>query len=981
MATDRPDAAGTSYVGRRRELTTLEAALADSLSGRGRIVLVCGEPGIGKSRLLGEAERIARGCGVSVAWGRSTEADGAPPYWPWRQVLRAIDPQVRSTVDGGPDRFALAYRIAPDLAGSSELVDGGGGAELHGAERFGVFESVAELLRTAAAAAGLVVLLDDVHWADAPSLRLLEHVAAEWGDTRALLIAAHRPVGTDRDAPLRQAMAQLARVEGTVRMTLEGFTPEETAARLADVTGRQFPATTVASLRERTNGNPFFIGEFAQLLASGPTTIDTDRDIPQGVRDVIAQRVGRLPRASQEVLEVAAIVGAQPSATVVASVLEIPVADVLERFDAAADDGLLTRPSEGKEYSFAHALLRETLCVELPRAQRIRWHARVAAEVERLGGGDRSAHLSELAYHWLEAVPAGHADAAVHSAAAAAEAAMAQLAYEEAARLYEAAAGASTQTAAEPGRRARLLLSAARGWFLSGELERATSLCVDIARLARPAGDIELLAAAALVLEGVGDPQVSGVIAGLCREALAALPDGAVQLRSRLQAQLISAMVYLDDFEPLDRLSTAALEGAERSGDDDTLAAALRARHIACTDAGGLDERIRVTERLLEMAQRSHRVIDELWARLWRFDAALQRGLSAEAEREISAVAVLAQGIGQPLINWHVERCRFALSHARGDFAAARRAAEDGARSSRAAGELARIRRATQYMLLSLATGQDSDIEAGAAAHPAAALDARLTSTAVIIGRETFALRALFRGDPETAAAIYDALPGPDRWAVMPASLLIASGLRAMLAGLLHRREDSADMYRRLLPYADMFMTAGAGSVACLGPIELPLGVAARATGRLDAAVKHLERAVERTRDAGMRPAEAESQFQLALTLHARARDGDAGTALALLSACLEAARSLGMRPLLARATELREALRAGTRQARVLTPREMEIATMVAEGLTSREIADAMHISSRTADNHVQHILDKLDLRSRSQIAAWVVRELRTGA
>ena len=973
MASETLDAdapARSRYVGRKRELEAIETALAGALSGRGRIVLVQGEPGIGKSRLLAEVERLARERGLPVAWGRSLEADGAPPYWPWRQVLRAL-PRTRDT----PSGVNLVDRIAPELAGAGDDPDPDGAADLQGAERFGVFDAVRELLLAAAAPSGLLVLLDDVHWADAPSLRLLEHLAHDWGETRALLIAAHRPVGIDRDAPLRQSIAQLSRVEGTERITLEGFTPEETAARLADVSGRRFPAAAVKSLQERTGGNPFFVSEFGLLLAGSDTREpDAGPDVPQSVRDVIARRVSRLSRSTQRVLEVAAVVGAQPSPNVVAAVLEVPVAGVLDGFDEAAGDGVLTRDSDRIEYSFAHALLRDALYTELPAAQRVELHARIATEVERLAGADRASHLSEIAHHWLQAMPAGHADAAAESAAAAAEAAMTQLAYEEAARLFEAASGACAQAAADPRRRAHLLLSAARGRFLSGELERAAALCEDAARLARSADDATLVGEAALVMEGVGDPAVSTLIAGLCRDALAMLPDDEVRMRSRLLGQLTTALVYLDDFEPLDRVSREALEGAERAGDDDTIAAALRARHIACSDADGLGERVAIAERLLAMSVRSHRIVDEMWARLWNFDAALQRGLVDDCDREIAAIDRIATRIKQPLVAWHVERCRVAVAHARGDFDAARHAADEGDRFARAAGGLARPRRQMQYIILAVSTGDDLP-EAAFASLTKRPEDNALPPTAVLIGLQTMALALVFRGETQRAAAIYEDIPAPERWSVMPPAAFIALSHHAALAGLLGLREDSAALYRRIQPYADLFVTAGAGAVACFGSAEFQLGVLSRAMARTDTAVKHLERAVERNEQAGMRPAAAESRYQLALTLQARARSGDVAAALPLVSASLEAADALGMRPLATRATALRDSLRAGTRQARVLTPREVEIARMVAEGLTSREIAEAMHISSRTADNHVQHILDKLDLRSRNQIAAWVAR------
>ena len=981
MDTHRPDAAVSRYVGRRRELTTIEAALAGALSGSGRVVLVAGDPGIGKSRLLAEAERVARERDVPVAWGRSPEAEGAPPFWPWRQVLRTVDDLASAGTAGDRDRSALAYRIAPELANGDDV--GAGGAELQAAERFGVFESFAELVRGAASSAGLVVLLDDIHWADAASLRLLEHVAHDWAKTPALLIAAHRPAGGDRDAPLRETLAVLSRIEGMTRIELKGFTVDETAARLADVTGRAFAPASVASLQRRTNGNPFFVSEFGHLLDDVEHGgFDTERDVPPSVRDVIARRVRRMSRRTQDVLQVAAIVGAQPAPALVSAVLDMQVPDVLESFDEAAGDGLITRDDTTSAYTFSHALLRDALYTEVATGERMRVHARVAEHLEQVAGPDARSNLSEIAHHWLRAMPAGHADSAARSAAAAAEADMAQLAYEEAARLYEAAARAAAQTSTGGARGAHLLLRAARARLLSGELDASAALCDEVARLARASGDMSLLADAALVIEGVGDRQLSAVIAGLCEEALAALPADEVQTRSRLLAQLTTASVYLEDHALLDRHSREALDGAERSGDADTLVAALRARHIACSDAAGLDERIGVTERLLQLAQDARRPVDEVWARLWRFDAAMQQGRVADCEREILSIELLADRIKQPLIWWHLERCRFCVAHARGDFDAARRAADGGDRFARSAGELARRRRPMQYLILSVATGDDlGDAFPAVDMSHARTGDTPMPQTALLIASQTTAIAAAFRGERERAAAIYDGLPGPDRWSVMPPAVLIASAHRALLAALLDRRDDCAAMYARLAPYADLFASAGAGAIACFGSIELPLGLLARTLGRHDAAIGHLQRAVERSDQAGMRPSAAESRYQLALALHTRGRSGDLAQALPLASASLDEAERLGMRPLAGRATALRETLRAGTRQARRLTPREMEIAKMVAEGLTSREVAEAMHISSRTADNHVQHILDKLDLRSRSQIAAWVVRELRTGA
>ncbi|TMB90927.1 MAG: hypothetical protein E6J45_07785 [Chloroflexi bacterium] len=940
-----------------------------------------GEPGIGKSRLLSEVERIAGERATPVAWGRAVEAEGAPPFWPWRHVLRAraIRPEPDAAA-ADAELLPLISRLSPD---PDELESGSGPAPLIalgvGDERFGVFDAVARLLVAAAAPRGLVVLLDDVHWADPPSLRLLSHVAHEWHLARGLLVATYRTVTGGRDDPLRRAVGEIARLEGTTRMELRGLSPEDVAIHLAAVSGRRMEPHAIRALHERTSGNPFFITEFGRLLDAeterGRRPFDTARDVPQGVRDVIARRMTRLSRPCQEALEVASVVGAQPAPDIVAAVLPCAVTEVLDRFDEAVDSGLLTRPEREVGYAFTHALVRDALYSELATGRRIRLHETIARQLEASGRAARDSRMSELAYHWLQAAPAGHAAHAGEVAEQAGDAAMRQLAYEEAARLYESAAAALVSEG-EPGpRRTRLLLAAARARFLAGELERATALCRDAALIARTHGASELLADAALVIEGVGDTATSTLIAGLCTEALSLLPADALHRRSRLLAQLVSAKVYLGDYEQLDELSAEALDGAERSGDADTLAAALRARHIAFSSASGAGQRMQVAERMLALAGAANRPVAEMWARLWRFDACIQMGDFDAAALEVDAMARLGESMHQPLARWHLSNCRFAMAFARGDFTAAHREADIAAELTTAAGELAAVRVHMQRAFIAIFTGEDSSATVAAINASVASVTQQRLPTWLLMPRVILSMLALAEGRDAEAARNYDDLPPPDTWQLMPPTYLISRTHRATIAAGLGRVEEAGRLYRELLPFAEHFSTSGAGTIACFGSIEHYLGMLARTMGRFDGALQHLERALNKHVGAGLRPFAAETRYQLALTQHRRDRAGDVGRSLALLTESAADAEHFGLRPLARRVTELREALRTATRRGQVITSREMEIARFVAEGLTSREIAEALHISARTADNHVQHILDKLGLRSRSQIAAWVAR------
>jgi DNA-binding CsgD family transcriptional regulator len=970
-------AGARSLIGRERELASISRLLDESRSGQGRILLISGEAGIGKSRLLAEVELMAGRREVPVLWGRAAEAEGAPPYWPWLQVLRRLDVAVpQGPEPAQSDWLSVVSRLSPTRPGTAapESVAAQVSALGSADERFIVFESIAQVLSATAEARGLVILLDDLHWADPASLRLLSHVAREWRGVRGLLVAAHRNT-TARDEPLRISIGELARVEGVARMELNGFDATQTASYLESLSGRPLDPETVATLQQRTNGNPFFVTEFGRLIDAetprDPSAFDTARGIPQSVRDVIAQRLSRLQPDCQQVLEVSAVIGAEPSPAMVAAVMTRPLEDVLQRLDEAAGGGLLTRSAGGAGYAFTHSLVRDALYSEISPARRVHLHERVAVQLEQ-NPGERASRLAELAHHWLLAAPAGHAEHAGQVAEQAGEAAMQQLAYEEAARLYAAAAVSPV----DEGRRARLLLAAARAQVLAGELERAAGLCREAAVLGRRLGNVRIIADAALVIHGIGDTPTSTMITELCEEALAALPPDALQLRSRLLAQLTTAQLYLGSPGDLDRLSTEALVGAEQSGDVATIAAALHARQVASTHPSGVKRRLEVAARMLEIVSANPRPVDEMWARLWRFDAFVQLGDLAAAELEVDHLAGIAERMRQPLARWHVANCRYAAAHARGEFAVARRMADDAATLVGAAGQFAVVRSRMQRLFLGLLTGEDCSRVVAAAEDAWGTAEGERLVTWMIMPRLILALFALSQGRTNDAAALYDALPPASAWRLIPSVYLVAGTHRARLVVALGRRDEASRLYRDLLPFAEHFSTSGAGTVACFGSIELYLGMLAGTLGRLDTAVQHLQRAVVRNDAAGMRPYTAESRFELALALHRRGNAGDAGRALALTTECTEAAQQMGMQPLLHRATELHETLRSATRRARLLTPREMEIARFLAEGLTSREIAEAMHISARTADNHAQHILDKLGLRSRSQIAAWVARQ-----
>lgn len=563
-------------VGRRTELDTLESALADARAGRGGIVLVIGEPGIGKSRLVEEVAR--RADGAEVVWGRAWEAGGAPAYWPWTQVLRAI---------GGPSTSPHVARVRGESAEPPVS---------NAADRFFLLDAVTRHL-VAAATKPIVILLEDLHAADEPSLHLLAFLAGQLRAVPLLVVGTYRDVEARSTPAAGAVLDRIARDAQVIRPTRLG---EEDVRELAGIVAGGLDAETHAAVYRRSEGNPLFVIELLRVLPSRGLA-----GVPASVRTAIRQHVAGLPPALRPVLEATAVIGREVQASVVAETCGQPRADVEDAIARGVELGVLVDRGGGR-VAFAHGLIAETLHDDLPAARRHELHLAIANWLER---GSPPA-LTEIAHHLLDA-GTDHAERAADVVRRAAERARRQLAFEPAAQLIERSLATAPVTNKQMQYELVRLLAEVR--ILGGDDGRGKQSAREAAELARGLDSAELLARAALTYGlaysfGVTDR----VLVQLLEEALAALPPGDHPLRARMLARLGAALTPTAISSVPMGLARDAVAMARRLGDERTRLEVVFAALSALLPFASPTERKPLNLEVLELAQRLDEPLIEL---------------------------------------------------------------------------------------------------------------------------------------------------------------------------------------------------------------------------------------------------------------------------------------------------------------------------------------------------------------------------------
>ena len=530
------------FVGRVAERAAIDAAWRAAEVGHRRVVLVSGDPGVGKTRLVAEAAVAAYERGAIVLFGRCDDELGIP-FQPFVEGLRHV---VRYTPAAQLARRLGRYggelgRLLPELAERADLPARiASDAET---ERFRLFDAVTSWLVALAAEAPVLFVIDDLQWATKPTLLLLRYLAQCSEVSHVCVVATYRQTDLGAEHPLTELLADLRREAGIARLPLSGLTEQDIAELLAN-TARQDPGLDgdhlASVIHAETDGNAFFVAEVLRdLVESGKVLGRNDRrslesppgelSIPESVREVVGRRLGRLGTQVNQVLELAAVAGLQLDVAVLAAAHDVAPDELLVALDDAATAGLVRYGSIGR-HRFAHALVRTTVYDGLPLARRVRLHRRIAEAIERVHSQRLDEHLSELAYHFAQATVGGDVARAVDYSTRAGDRAMAQLAHDEAANYYRQALDLlDAAEAPTDSRRAGLLVALAEAQARAGDRFHRHTIR-EAAEVARALGDSDRLVDAALVrsridfgvvdVEGVDDERVA-----LLEEALATAPS------------------------------------------------------------------------------------------------------------------------------------------------------------------------------------------------------------------------------------------------------------------------------------------------------------------------------------------------------------------------------------------------------------------------------------------------------------------------
>ncbi|MGE0544740.1 MAG: AAA family ATPase [Dehalococcoidia bacterium] len=1003
---------GAAFAGREAEMERLDRRLIEALAGQGGIVLLMGESGIGKTRLAEELAAVARSGGACVLWGRCYEGEGAPPFWPWIQVLRAaiqdtatkqpgtiLDSAAAELMDLLPEVGTAGRRLADrsvvtDVRITSRAADSA-------QARFRLFDTITAFLGARAAERPQVVILDDLQWSDTSSLLLLRFLARTVHEMPLLLLGAYRDTEVDRGHPLTEMLTALSRERGCERLSLRGVSEAVVATLAADVCGAAVATPPfTGALHELTAGNPLFVQETLRHLTElgglrpdavpgDGTALLTTIDVPDGVRWVIRQRLARLAGDAARVLSVAAVIGREFEMATLAAALEsdgLPVMDVLDQAEAArlVSPVLDAGVDAARRYRFEHDLVRDTLIGDLSRAERVRLHHRVGEALEDRWRIDPEGHLSELAYHFVQAAPSGGVTKALTYAQRAGDQAAHRFAYDEAARWYALALDVvGFMSPVDGTARCDLLLAQGEALLSAG----------------RPLQVVDSIAPAALSLaDTLGDAGRERA-ARACRLALAGI------IRYSGPGILVGGEAYRTWADRATRY--APPDSVDRVYADISLGSAISAGGDLARTLSLYHHALALARRLEDPAALYYAALNLVnWSGGPRHQAERRRLAEEFSTRPATGVHPSTLGrllgrCGTVLLDWGDRRHAEALWSRTAALATQTHEPELHLNGLVGAALLATVDGRLEDALAAITRLIDRSAEIGSPVYGwryALRLQERplllLGPDGAVPAIPPPEIKLLGDGDvwaPSNAASA--ALRRAQRGDLEDARRALRDGLR-----LFHSDDASdASFYWHLVTLLELAVLLGdrpaAGflvpRLAILAPcavadwglttIARHLGAATALLGDRTRAREYFEQALAVAGAIRFRPELALTNLQIAELL--AAESANRGAAQRYLEPAIDEFRVMKMQPALERALMLENDLH--TRSGRTphpafpdgLTAREVEVLSLVATGATNREIAAALVVAPGTVHQHLINIFAKIGARRRADAAAYATR------